>query len=112
MGDIVGKSGITASQLEAGGSKLYAQLPLAAQSWAQRQATALVSKGQFGPAQQRDLENQAGVQFPAADTARIIATVRYLALKASTGNSFGQLFSKTGPTLFQQQLMAGLSLRR
>ena len=111
MGDVIG--GIpSVAQLELGAGRLFSQLPPAARGWAQLQATVLTSKAQFGPHQQSELEMLARLKFPGADAARIVAIVRFLALKQSAGGSLARLnIGGPGLTPFQQQLVAGVSLK-
>jgi hypothetical protein len=110
MGGIV-RDAVTPIQLETSVGILFSQLPPATQAWAQAQASAIVRQAQFGPTQQRELESQIALRLPGADLARVVAVVRYLALKETAGGNFSRLFGKGRVlTPLQQQLLAGVSV--
>lgn len=110
MGGII-KNEVSRYELETSVGNLFSQLPPTTQTWAQAQASAIVRHAQFGPTQQRDLEFQIGARFPGTDKARVVAVVRYLALKETAGGNFSQLFGAgRALTPLQQQLIAGVTV--
>ena len=101
----------TLQDLEVMGNATFSQLPAATQRWAEMQAKQLSAKGAYGPAQQRQLELQISGLFSQAEKSRVLAAVRFLALRASAGGNLSKLYSQRGGlTLFQKQLVGGSQL--
>ena len=107
--DAIGKrQSLTLLELERFGNNAFTQLPPLTQRSAETLAAELVSRGAFGPVEQRTLSLQIQGRFPQADQERVLAAVRFLALRNTAGGSVFQLGQQAGGlTQFQKQLIGG-----